>query len=152
MRGVLRLLTGFLLFLPASAWAQNPGDPTHPALPWALGRAIPTGQLLNYQTYQPQQYVRDVWVPAQPVVVEAVIGLQAQAREPESSPPRQPQVGEAPDSGSVPASPQSLVLRQTYVVPGYYVRETTVGFHYPERWVLDSSYTWRLLPAEFRFR
>ena len=37
-------------------------------------------------------------------------------------------------------------------MPGYYVRETTVGFHYPERWVLDDSYTWRLLPAEFRYR
>ena len=143
MRGVFPILTGFLLFLPAAACAQSPTDPAHPALPWALGPAIPQGQLISYHTYLPGRYVRDIWVPAQPVVVQAAVALQAQPTGAAASAPR---VGES--GGALTPT----VLRQTYVVPGYSVRETTVGFHIPERWVLDSSYTWRLLPAEFRPR
>jgi hypothetical protein len=44
-------------------------------------------------------------------------------------------------------------VRQEVTVPGYYVRETTVGYHYPERWVVEQSgpnaYQWRMLPPQF---
>jgi hypothetical protein len=42
---------------------------------------------------------------------------------------------------------------QVVTVPGYYIAETTTGYVYPERWVLEQLnlgvYGWRLLPAEF---
>src|SRR6185312_7147889 len=52
--------------------------------------------------------------------------------------------------GLGPAIPQGQMLRQSLTVPGAYVRQTTVGIAYPERWVLDKSYTWQQVPAEFR--
>jgi hypothetical protein len=42
----------------------------------------------------------------------------------------------------------------TVEVPGYYVAETTTGYWYPERWMLQQLnlgvYQWVKLPAEFR--
>jgi hypothetical protein len=44
-------------------------------------------------------------------------------------------------------------VRQQVTIPGYYVRETTVGYHYPERWSIEQAapnvYRWRMLPAQF---
>lgn len=124
--------------IPVSA--QSPTDPAHPALPWALGPAIPQGQLIRRVPTLPGSYVRDIWIPPQPVVVDAMVTGASAATKLATV--------DGAASGDGPAG----VLRSTFVVPGYYVRETTVGFHYPERWVLDDSYTWRLLPAEFRYR
>jgi hypothetical protein len=124
--------------IPVSA--QSPTDPAHPALPWALGLAIPEGQLIRQVPVLPGTYVRDIWIPPQPVVVDAMVATPSAAAK------------LAAVDGAASGEGQYSVLRSTYVVPGYYVRETTVGFHYPERWILDDSYTWRLLPAEFRYR
>ena len=45
------------------------------------------------------------------------------------------------------------IVYQQVTVPGYYVRETTAGFHYPERWMIEqvgpNTYSWRPLPAQF---
>lgn len=165
---ILGMLAGLLLLLPASAGAQSPSpspvpDPSptgtpHVVFPWALGIATPHGQLIRYVRSAPGQFVRDIWIPPQPVVVEAMVALQpgapkgSESGEPQARESGDPQVGAPPESGSAGTEPQYGRLRQTYMVPGYYVRETTVGFHYPERWVLDNAYTWRLLPAEFRSR
>jgi hypothetical protein len=130
------ILLGLLLLLPSAAGAQtvSPTAPAFPGLRWALGAAIPTGQLL-----------RTVWVPPQTVVIDTVVPVPA---DPGESKP-----GEADTTGAA-APPQYGVLRQTLVVPGYWVRQTTAGAYYPERWTLEQvapgTYRWRLLPAEVR--
>ena len=116
----------------------NPVAPTNgtfPGLGWSLGMALPQGQMIRQTPALPGQFVRDVWIPPQPVVVEAMVAMPAH--------------GDEAGASDKAADAQYGVLRQTYMVPGYYVRETTVGFHHPERWVLDQSYTWRWVPAEF---
>jgi hypothetical protein len=44
-------------------------------------------------------------------------------------------------------------VRQQVVIPGYYVRETTAGYHYPERWTVEqigpNAYRWRQIPSQF---
>jgi hypothetical protein len=44
-------------------------------------------------------------------------------------------------------------VRQEVTVPGYYVRETTVGFHYPDRWSIEQAapnvYRWQQIPGQF---
>jgi hypothetical protein len=65
----------------------------------------------------------------------------AEAKAPEEPPPAE----------SAPAGPQ--IVRQIITVPGYYVRETTVGFLYPERWAIEPAgpnlYRWRQIPPQF---
>jgi len=140
----MRIVIGLLMVLFASsvpASAQSSPSPTSSpwvGLPWALGPAIPQGQMLRQSLSIPGAPVRDIWVPAQPVVVEAMVALPVQAGS------------ELASAGRATGETEYGVVRQNYLVPGYYVRETTVGFHYPERWVLDQSYAWRLVPAEFR--
>jgi hypothetical protein len=142
MRTLVGSLMGLLLLGPGSVAAQSPTTPAHPALPWSLGPALPQGQLMDYLYVPSETFIRDIWVPPQPVVVDMMVAL-----PPQSAPTQAAQGG---DSDTQPKDEtQYGTLRQTFTVPGYYVRETTVGFHYPERWVLDQSYTWRLLPAEF---
>jgi hypothetical protein len=140
MRKLLGVLFGLAIVCPgpASAQSSSPTTPAHPVLPWGLGIATPQGQLLNYTHALPGRFVRDIWVQETPVVVDVMVAL----------PSRPDDAREAATESKV--DPQYGVVRQTFTVPGYYVRETTVGFLYPERWVLDQSYTWRLLPAEFR--
>jgi len=62
------MLAVVMLLLPVVAGAQtvSPTTPAHPALPWPLGPAIPTGQLLQ-----------NVWVPPQNVVVDTTVPVQA---------------------------------------------------------------------------
>jgi hypothetical protein len=70
----------------------------------------------------------------------------------------------APDGETKPGEPAAepptttptgtpLVVRQPITIPGYYVRETTVGYHYPEPWAIEqtgvNAYRWRMLPAQF---
>jgi hypothetical protein len=137
----MRVLGGLLIlsFLCAApVFAQSPTTPAHPSLPWALGVAIPQGQMIRQTQQIPGAFVRDIWIAPQPVVVDAMVALPVQANAGAGA--------ESQDKGET----QYGVLRQNFTVPGYYVRETTVGFHYPERWILDQSYAWRLMPAEFR--
>jgi hypothetical protein len=139
------IILGLLLFHPGVVAAQTATTPAHPALPWSLGPAIPQGQLLRYVAIPPGVYIRDIWIPPQSVVVDMVVTLPSQAADVTSD--------EAPTPDTQPKEEAPYgVLRETFVVPGYYVRETTVGFQYPERWVLDQSYRWQLLPAEFQRR
>jgi hypothetical protein len=138
MRRIVVVLA--LLVLPGVASAQSAATaPAYVTFPWALGRANPSGVFL-----------RNLWVPPQTVVVDRI--LEAPSQPPETN-------GET-DSGTPAPAPQSapqyVVLRQTAVVPGYWVTETTTGFLYPQRWMLEQlapgAYQWRLLPAEARAR
>ncbi|HTO13790.1 MAG TPA: hypothetical protein VMQ51_19615 [Candidatus Binatia bacterium] len=136
------IVTLTVLLLPTVAGAQSaptPTAPVHPAFPWGLGVAIPTGQLL-----------RDVWIEPQTVVVDTLVPVPP---EPKEEP--QETSAMAPPTEPAPATePQYAVLRQTVVVPGYWVRQTTAGDYYPQRWMLEQvapgNYRWRLLPAEVR--
>jgi hypothetical protein len=71
--------------------------------------------------------VRQVWVPAQPVAMQVYV----------------------PAPSGVPATYQTQYAQ----VPGFYVTETTTGYLYPERWVMDQLnvgvYQWRKAPAQF---
>jgi hypothetical protein len=143
-----------LLALPPTAAAQiSPTTPAHPNLPWGIGVATPQGQLIRY-----------IYVPPQPVTLQYLV-----PGAPESAPPAAepapPSAAPAPPSAtadakppedtaageSVPATPK--IVYQQVTVPGYYVRETTVGFHYPDRWTIEqvgpNTYRWRPLPAQF---
>jgi hypothetical protein len=137
----MAIVVGLLMVLLVSAVPASAQSPTSPAwvgFPWALGPAIPQGQMLRQSQTIAGGYVRDIWIPSQPVVVEAMVAMPAKFGS------------ELASAGRAVGETQYEVVRQSYEVPGYYVRQTTVGFHYPERWVLDQSYTWRLVPAEFR--
>jgi hypothetical protein len=134
-----------LVVLPSAALAQvSPTSPPHPTFPWGLGLATPQGQLIRY-----------IYVPPEAISLEyqapGAIAPPAPA-EPEQTPAG----GEAkPDEGgpaqSTPPAPQ--ILRQDITIPGYYVRETTAGFHYPERWTVEPAgpnlYRWRQIPPQF---
>jgi hypothetical protein len=133
-----------LLGLPVAAAAQvSPTAPAHPNLPWSLGVAIPQGQLIRY-----------IFVPPQPITLQYLI-----PGAPENAPPATEPVpagnttppADASEPASVPATPQ--VVQQVVTVPGYYVRETTAGFHYPDRWTIEqvapNTYRWHPLPAQF---
>jgi hypothetical protein len=153
VRRIREVVALAMLAAPTVAAAQvTPTSPPHPAFPWGLGIATPHGQLLRY-----------VYVPPRPVVLE--YASYAVPAAPESPPLLAEQAlpgagggatleGEAPPDvarESRPAGP--WIVRQQVTEPGYYVRETTVGFHYPERWVIEQTapgaYRWRVLPAQF---
>jgi hypothetical protein len=83
--------------------------------------------------------------------VPAAVPGSAPGAPSERAPEREP----APPAGTaapeLPPVPQ--IVSQQVIVPGYYVRETTVGFHYPDRWTVEqvapNTYRWRQLPAQF---
>ncbi|HXK33855.1 MAG TPA: hypothetical protein VNM91_07590 [Dehalococcoidia bacterium] len=141
MRSRWWVVLGVLALTPAAGEAQvSPTAAPHPTMPWALGTATPYGQ-----------FVRDVWVPPQQVVLETVVPLPPAApAAPDGAP------ADRADAPSQAGEPTATVVRQVVTVPGYYVRETTVGYHYPARWTIEQtapgSYRWRLLPQEFRHR
>jgi hypothetical protein len=135
-----------LLALPVTAVAQvSPTAPPHPTFPWALGVAIPQGQLIRY-----------IYVPPQAVSLEYIVPGVVTPPPPPEQPPAAPE-GEAKPEENAPAPqaapPTPEILRQDVTIPGYYVRETTVGFHYPERWMIEPAgpnvYRWRQIPAQF---
>ena len=135
-----------LLALPAAATAQvSPTTPAHPAMPWALGLATPQGQLIRYIYVPPQAVSLEYLVPGvvpgpPPPPDQPPAGVEGEARHEEGPP--------AP-----PATPAPQVLRQDVTIPGYYVRETTAGFHYPDRWMIEPAgpnlYRWRQIPPQF---
>ena len=146
-----RALALALIALPTAATAQvSPTAPAHPSMPWS-GITTPQGQLLRY-----------IYVPPQPVTLEYVVIGPTDTPAPVAEPAPPTAEGEA-KPGDVPAVPPALpsespapgpqIFRQQITVPGYYVRETTVGFHYPERWTIEQAgpnvYRWRQLPAQF---
>ena len=143
---MIRVLAFLVILLaPAVAAAQSAPTPTaasHPGLPWGIGIMTPIGQLLRY-----------VWVAPQTVVVDTLVSVPTEASETQAA------VVTAQQAATEPAAempPQYAVWRQTAVVPGYWVRQTTAGDYYPQRWTLEQTgpgmYRWRLLPAEVRSR
>jgi hypothetical protein len=171
VRSIVRALVPVLLALPVAAAAQvvSPTTPVHPSMPWS-GITTPQGQLIRY-----------IYVPPQPVLLEYIVPAAATESAPppavEPAPPAgsEPKDGEAkdgeakgPDTKSpepkVEAPPEAAppgekppegpqIVRQQLTVPGYYVRETTVGFHYPERWTIEQAapnvYRWRQIAPQF---
>jgi hypothetical protein len=146
-----RALALVLLALPTAATAQvSPTAPAHPSMPWS-GITTPQGQLLRY-----------IYVPPQPVTLEYVVTGPTDTPAPVAEPVPPTAEAEA-KPGDVPTVPPAVpgespapvpqIFRQQITVPGYYVRETTVGFHYPERWTIEQAgpnvYRWRQLPAQF---
>ncbi len=136
-----------LLGLPVTAAAQiSPTTPAHPNLPWGIGVATPQGQLIRY-----------IYVPPQPVTLQYLVPGAPESAPPDAEPAPPGAAGDAkppadaPVPESAPATPQ--IVQQQVTVPGYYVRETTVGFHYPDRWTIEqvgpNAYRWRPLPAQF---
>jgi len=170
-----------LLALPATAAAQiSPTTPSHPNLPWGIGVATPQGQLIRFIYVPPQPVTLQYLVPrapestppaaepappsAQPVPPPAAPAPSTAQPAPPAAQPTPPAAVPAPPSAadakppedtaageSVPATPQ--IVYQQVTVPGYYVRETTVGFHYPDRWTIEqvgpNAYRWLPLPAQF---
>ena len=71
--------------------------------------------------------VRQIWMPPRPVVMQVYV----------------------PTPGAVTPTYQAMQAE----VPGYYVVQTTTGYVYPERWVIDQLnvgvYQWRKVPAQF---
>jgi hypothetical protein len=103
------------------------------------------------------QFIRFVYMPPQPVTLEYVVTGPAPALPPaeppategEAKPPETP----APEPAPAPAATAPYLVRQQVTIPGYHVRETTMGYHYPERWAIEQAglnvYRWRVLPAQF---
>jgi hypothetical protein len=141
-------------------------------MPWT-GITLPQGQ-----------FIRFVYMPAQPVTLEYLVPGTPEAPPPTVEPAPPASEGEAkadakpdakpdakaeakkgapteakaedkpaPEPPAETPPPAPRLVRQQVMVPGYYVRETTVGFHYPERWVIEqagpNAYRWRMLPAQF---
>ena len=136
-----------LVATPAMAAAQvSPTSPPHPSMPWS-GITTPQGQ-----------FIRFIYYPAQPVTIEYLVPATGEAPAPESPPAEGETKAEDKPAGAAEpapaesAPPASQVVRQVVMIPGYAVRETTIGFEYPERWTLEQvgpgAYRWRLLPAQ----
>ena len=142
-----RVLALALLAAPGTAAGQSATAPPHPSMPWG-GVTTPLGQ-----------FIRFVYMPPQPVTLEYVVAGPAPAPLP-AEPPAPAAEGEAkagetppaePAPAAAPVTPQ--IVRQQVTIPGYHVRETTVGYHYPERWAIEqtglNAYRWRVLPSQF---
>lgn len=176
MRSIVRALVPVLLALPVSAAAQvvSPTTPVHPSMPWS-GITTPQGQLIRYIYVPPQPVLLEYIVPA-----AATESAPPPAVEPAPPAGSEPKDGEAKDGEAkggeakgpdtkgpetkVEAPPEAAppgekppegpqIVRQQLTVPGYYVRETTVGFHYPERWTIEQAapnvYRWRQIAPQF---
>jgi hypothetical protein len=143
-RAIRRVLALVLLIAPATALGQSATAPPHPSMPWG-GVTTPLGQFLRF-----------VYMAPQPVTLEYVVTGPAPALPP-AEPPASTD-GEGKPAETPPAEPAApatapYLVRQQVTIPGYYVRETTVGYHYPERWAIEHAapnvYRWRMLPAQF---
>ena len=142
-RGVIAL--GVLVLPVATAAQVSPTAPVHPSLPWS-GITTPEGQLIRYIYVAPQSVTLQYLVPgalaSAPPAEEPAPGAEGQG---ETKPPADATPRETP--------PAPQIVQQQVTVPGYYVRETTVGFHYPDRWTIEQAgpndYRWRQLPAQF---
>jgi hypothetical protein len=123
--------------------ATEPAPPAAQPAPPAAQPAPPTAQPAP-PTGQPAPSTSQPTPPSQPPPPAAPPAPPSAAGD--AKPPEDTAAGE-----SVPATPQ--VVYQQVTVPGYYVRETTVGFHYPDRWMIEqvgpNTYRWRPLPAQF---
>jgi hypothetical protein len=176
VRSIVRALVPVLLALPVSAAAQvvSPTTPVHPSMPWS-GITTPQGQLIRYIYVPPQPVLLEYIVPA--AATESAPPPAVEPAPPAGSEPKDGEAkgGEAKDGEAkgpdtkgpetkVEAPPEAAppgekppegpqIVRQQLTVPGYYVRETTVGFHYPERWTIEQAapnvYRWRQIAPQF---
>ena len=114
-----------------------PAPPTAQVAPPTVVPAPPSAQLAppSAQPAPPSAQ------PAPPAAQPAPPSAPGDAKPPEDT----------ASGESAPATPQ--IVYQQVTVPGYYVRETTAGFHYPDRWMIEqvgpNTYSWRPLPAQF---
>jgi hypothetical protein len=125
--------------VPPPSPSPSSGLPAFVGLPWGIGIANPSGVFLRKFWVPPRTVVLDTYLP----VPETLKSEALQAVDTPTAPR-----GDA--SPGAETSPQVMVWRQTAVVPGFWVNETTVGFQYPQRWELEQTapgtYAWRLLP------
>ena len=143
---MIRVIVVLAVFLaPAVAGAQSAPNaflPTHPMLPWGLQTPILYGN-----------FIRDVWVSPYTVVLDTIYPVPTEQPQAASLAAETSSTTTEAESPAVSA-PQYAVWRQSVVVPGYWVRQTTAGDQYPRRWMLEQlspgNYRWRLLPAEMR--
>jgi hypothetical protein len=153
------VLTIALIGLPATVVGQvSPTAPAHPALPWGIGVATPQGQLIRYLYVPPQTVTLDYLMTG--AIDSTPPASEATPPEGEAKPDSKPAEGQAPGTSTTEAKPEEKsepptpqVVRQQVVIPGYYVRETTAGYHYPERWTVEqigpNAYRWRQIPPQF---
>ena len=140
MRRALRYGLGIAVACtPATGLAQSPTAPPHPTMPWT-GITTPYGQLIRY-----------VYMAPQSVTLEYLVAGPAPTEPP--APDGETKPGEPPaEPPTTTPTGTPLVLRQPITIPGYYVRETTAGYYYPERWTIEqtgvNAYRWRMLPAQ----
>jgi hypothetical protein len=144
-RTLRRVLAFALVAAPATALGQSATSAPHPSMPWG-GVTTPLGQ-----------FIRFVYMPPQPVTLEYVVTGPAPALPP-SEPPAvegesKPAETPSPEPAPAAATATPYLVRQQVTIPGYHVRETTVGYHYPERWAIEQAapnvYRWRVLPSQF---
>jgi hypothetical protein len=157
---VAALVASTLLGTPV-AWA-GPGGPVTSAGPGIASRPTVPPPPINvaYPTLpwtQSGAAIRYLWQAAQPVIVDIAVIVPPAPVTPVMEPPAAPDKTElVAQTAEMPTAPQLGTLRQTFVVPGYYVAETPGGYHYPARWTLErvtaDQYQWRLLPARFQPR
>lgn len=124
------------LSIPGLAFAQSPSSiPPHPTMPW-FGLPYPVGADYGIVPNRPPK-AQDVWlygtvvryieVPPQQVVINTFL--------------------------AGPGSFSGEYQEQVVEIPGYIVTETTTGYLYPARTVLEQPtpgvYQWRVLPKFF---
>jgi hypothetical protein len=128
---------------PAPPTAQ-PAPPAAQPVPPTAQAAPPTAQPTP-PTTQPVPPTAQAAPPTAQAMPPAAVPTPLSGAG-DAKPPEDAAAGE-----SAPAPPQ--IVYQQVTVPGYYVRETTAGFHYPERWMIEqvgpNTYSWRPLPAQF---
>jgi hypothetical protein len=174
---ILAVLVAAPALVPGTAVAQSPTAAPHPSMPW-VGITTPQGQLLRYIQMPPQNVTLEYLVaapsaaaePTPPAVAEPTPAPESAGEaKPEASAPSASDEAKPPaatgEEAKAPAEPKSeepapresppppQIVHQVVTIPGYVVRETTVGYHYPERWVIEqvgpNAYRWRQLPAQF---
>jgi hypothetical protein len=150
-----------LLGSPATAMAQvSPTAPAHPAFPWGIGVATPQGQLIRYLYVPPQTVTLDYLMtgvldntPPSSEETPTEGQPKTEGKPTEGQAPGTPTTETKPEEKTDSAPPPPQIVRQQVVIPGYYVRETTAGYHYPERWTVEqigpNAYRWRQIPSQF---
>ena len=130
--------------VPPVSPSPSSGLPAHVALPWGIGIVNPNAQVLGKRWIPPRTVVLDTYLPvAETPQADTMTAAATTVAQSETTP-------------SAGTSPQYTLWRQSAVVPGFWVTDTTAGVYYPQRWELEQpapfTYRWRLLPAGMQAR